>query len=77
MTAYWIKTKGELLGMKYAGNAQCINMEGIYLAGEPHTNSQASLIIGFEHFQDTSMEEKALHDLIDSYFNFLLHVSFN
>ena len=39
MTAYWIKTKGELLGMKYAGNAQCINMEGIYLAGEPHTNS--------------------------------------
>ena len=35
-----------------ANNAVCLNLEDIYIAGEPATNSEASLIIAFTKHPD-------------------------
>ena len=35
-----------------ASNAVCLNLEDIYIAGEPSTNSEASLIIAFTKHPD-------------------------
>ena len=44
---YWIKTKGEIEGQLFADSARCLDLESQYIAGEPCTNSEASLIVGY------------------------------
>ena len=64
-------------------------MDGVYLAGEPGTNSEASLYIGFE-FHSVVWDKKggeydeALHDELNTYLtssresvDYNLHLSFN
>ena len=44
---YWIKTRGEIEGQQFADNARCLDLESIYISGEPSTNSEASLIVAY------------------------------
>ena len=48
---YYTKQEGKE-GQKLADNAYCLDMEGLYLAGEPMSNQEASLVIGFERHPD-------------------------
>ena len=49
---YWIKKWSERDALIMASNAVCLNLEDIYIAGEPSTNSEASLIIAFTKHPD-------------------------
>ena len=44
-----MRTRGEEEGLEYANNALCLDMENFYIAGEPRTNFEASVIIDFEY----------------------------
>ena len=54
---YWIKTRGEFVGERFATNAVCLDMEGFYLAGEPHTLFEANLVVHFEWHPDIIRDE--------------------
>ena len=62
ITEYWRKIKGQEKGNRYADSALCLNMEGVYLAGEPDTSSDASLLIGFEARYEIFDEEHPDYD---------------
>ena len=46
---YWAQYYDDALevAVAYKKNARCLNMEDLYIAGEPRTSSEASLFIGF------------------------------
>ena len=44
---YWIERWTEYEGTLMASNAFCLDLEDIFITGEPDTNSEASLIIAF------------------------------
>ena len=48
---FYTKIQGNA-GQKYADNSYCLDMDGFYLAGEPTSNNEASLVIGFEPHPD-------------------------
>ena len=48
---YFTKKEGKE-GQKLADNSYCLDMEGLYLAGEPMSNQESSLVIGFEPHPD-------------------------
>ena len=49
---YFTKHRGNEDGQKYADNSHCLEMDGLYLAGEPNSNNESSLVIGFEPHPD-------------------------
>ena len=51
-------------GQKLADNSYCLDMEGLYLAGEPRSKNEASLVIGLELHPDIVTDW--LHEDYDS-----------
>ena len=49
---------GKDTGQNYADNSYCLDMEGLYLAGEPTANIEASLAIGFLPHPDIILDGK-------------------
>ena len=79
---YWTKRFGEIEGAKYASNAVCLDLEGIYIAGEPATNSEASLIIAFNRHPDivTDRDQPDYDSELDQFYEKSLpyvHVDFS
>ena len=54
---YFTKHRGNEDGQKYADNSHCLEMDGLYLAGEPNSNNESSLVIGFEPHPDIILDE--------------------
>ena len=81
ISEYWIKTKGVINGQLFADSSQCLDLENLYIAGEPNTNSEASLIVSYWIKDALRNDEHA--DYNDAYFKkldemeLMLHVSFN
>ena len=55
---YFTKLGKNDLGQRYADNSYCLDMEGLYLAGEPPSFNEASLVIGFEPHPDIIFDAK-------------------
>ena len=55
ITQYWIRSRGENFGQLFAENALCLDMEDLYLSGEPGTNSEASLVLRLKFNQNASI----------------------
>ena len=53
---YYTKKEGNYTGPLYAENSYCLDMAGLYLAGEPISIVEASLVIGFERHPDIILD---------------------
>ena len=54
---HYQKNKDRQFNQAYASNILCLDMESFYLAGKPETNSEASLVTGFQTKLDIIKDE--------------------
>ena len=71
---FYTKFHGKNEGGKLADNSYCLDMDGFYLAGEPTSINEASLVIGFERHPDIIIDY--YHDDYDDYRNYYYYYSY-
>ena len=82
LSDYWTPRRNETHAKFLAENAKCIDRKNAYIAGEPGTYSEASIVIGYEIHPNISTDENSPDYDIDKHYyyyynNPFLHITYN